>query len=96
VARPDQEQLAGRARLVSHLLTAHGGGIELLPSTKDDVVRVRFTGLCTTCPLKPLTTASIIRPAFVDMDGVSSVEVEGCRISAEAERRLLDAYAVEP
>jgi Fe-S cluster biogenesis protein NfuA len=87
--KPDPDGLEARVGLVSHLLAAHGGGIELIPSARDDVVRVRFNGLCRTCPMKPLTVARIVRPVLGDLEGVSSVEVEGCRISEEAERRLV-------
>jgi len=86
--KPDLDQIETRAQLVSHLLSAHGGGIEVVPSTREDTVRVRFTGLCTACQLRPLTAAQIIRPAFESLDGVSGVEIEGCRSSSAAEKRL--------
>jgi Fe-S cluster biogenesis protein NfuA len=73
-------------------LDAHAGGIELV-SVERGVVRLRFTGMCTGCPLRPVTTASTIRPALLELDGVTAVEVEGSRISAEAEARLAAAFA---
>ena len=56
-------------------------------------MRLRFTGMCTGCHLRPLTTASTIRPALLSLDGVTAVEIEGSRISAEAEARLAAAFA---
>ena len=73
-------------------LAAHAGGIELVEFDRG-VVRLRFTGMCTGCHLRPLTTASTIRPALLAVDGVTSVEIEGSRISAEAEARLAVAFA---
>jgi hypothetical protein len=40
-----------------------------------------------------LTTASTIRPALLELDEVAAVEIEGSRISAEAEARLAAAFA---
>jgi hypothetical protein len=49
--------------------------------------------MCTGCPLRPVTTASTIRPALLELDGVTAVEIEGSRISAEAEARIAAAFA---
>jgi Fe-S cluster biogenesis protein NfuA len=73
-------------------LDAHAGGVELV-AVQEGVVRLRFTGMCTGCPLRPVTTASTIRPALLELQGVTAVEIEGSRISAEAEARLAAAYA---
>lgn len=73
-------------------LDAHAGGVELV-AVEGSVVRLRFTGMCTGCPLRPVTTASTIRPALLELEGVTAVEVEGSRISAEAEARLAAAFA---
>ena len=73
-------------------LDAHAGGVELV-AVEDGVVRLRFTGMCTGCPLRPLTTASTIQPALLELEGVEVVEVEGARISAEAQARLAAAFA---
>ncbi len=84
----DFAEVEERARLVSHLLQAHGGGIDVRPSSKLDTVIVRFTGLCTACSLRPLTVANIITPAFDGIQGLRDVEVDGCRVSAAALERL--------
>ena len=85
---------AVRARLeeLRPVLAAHAGGVELVEVDRG-VVRLRFTGMCTGCHLRPLTTASTLRPALLELDEVTSVEVEGSRISAEAEARLAAAFA---
>ena len=72
-------------------LNAHAGGIELV-EVKDGTVRLRFTGMCTGCHLRPLTTGSTIRPALLEVAGVNAVEIEGSHISAEAEARLAAAF----
>lgn len=73
------------------VLDAHAGGIELV-EVSGGTVRLRFTGMCTGCHLRPLTTASTIRPALLGLEGVEAVEIEGSRISAEAEARLAAAF----
>jgi Fe-S cluster biogenesis protein NfuA len=73
------------------VLDAHAGGIELV-EVSGSTVRLRFTGMCTGCQLRPLTTASTIRPALLELAGVAAVEIEGSRISAEAEARLAAAF----
>jgi Fe-S cluster biogenesis protein NfuA len=73
------------------VLAAHAGGIELV-EVDGGTVRLRFTGMCTGCHLRPLTTASTIRPALLELAGVEAVEIEGSRISAEAEARLAAAF----
>jgi len=74
------------------VLGAHAGGIELVELV-GGVARVRYTGMCTGCPLRPVTTASTVRPALLGVEGVDELEVEGSRISAEAEARLAAAFA---
>jgi Fe-S cluster biogenesis protein NfuA len=81
---PDPREVAAHADAVSHLLRAHGGGIEVIAGDRPDVLRVRFTGLCTNCCLRPLTVATIVKPVLEDIDGVTDIEVEGIRISSEA------------
>lgn len=80
-----------RLEALRPVLDAHAGGVELV-EVRDGVVRLRFTGMCTGCHLRPLTTASTIRPALLELDEVRAVEIEGSRISAEAEARLAAAF----
>jgi len=84
--------IEARLEALRPVLDAHAGGVELV-EVRDGVVRLRFTGMCTGCHLRPLTTASTIRPALLALDGVNDVEIEGSRISAEAEARLAAALA---
>jgi Fe-S cluster biogenesis protein NfuA len=70
------------------LLRTHAGSIDLLDLSPDGVVRVRLTGLCTACPLKPVTVTGTVRPALMSVDGVEAVEAEGACLSEEAEARL--------
>jgi Fe-S cluster biogenesis protein NfuA len=79
-----------RTRELSRLLTMHAGGVELDQFGDDGQVRVRFTGMCTGCPFRPVTMATTVRPALLALDGVTGVEAAGLRISEEAERRLAD------
>ncbi len=59
------------------LRIAHGGGLEeVRPGL------VRFTGMCTACPTRPLCFEHSIRPLLGDVD------VVGMRISDEAKERL--------
>jgi Fe-S cluster biogenesis protein NfuA len=84
-----------RVEEVSAILHAHAGGIQLDRIDDDGRVHVNFTGACTGCPYRPVTMETTIRPALLQLGGVTSVEATGSRISAEAERRLaedLDAW----
>jgi Fe-S cluster biogenesis protein NfuA len=75
------------------LLRAHAGGLELRDVDHAGHVVVRYTGMCAGCPWKPLTTEATVRPALMATDGVTAVEVEGSRISDEAQRRIAAAFA---
>lgn len=81
-----------RIRLLNRMLAAHAGGIELL-GFGDGVARIAYTGMCTGCPIKPLTTAATVRPALLALPEVETVEVAGGRISEQAEQRLAAALA---
>ena len=80
---------------LQHVLAAHAGGIEVVELTSDGTARLRFTGMCTGCIYRPMTTAATIRPFVLEADDVSAVEIEGSRISEEAEARLAEALAQE-
>jgi Fe-S cluster biogenesis protein NfuA len=88
---PLPDAVALRIDELGVVLGAHAGGVELVEIV-GGIARVRYTGMCTGCPLRPLTTASTVRPAMLELDGIESVEVEGSRISAEAESRLVAAF----
>jgi Fe-S cluster biogenesis protein NfuA len=88
----DLDAVQERLAELAPVLGAHAGGTELV-DVDGGVVRLRFTGMCRGCHLRPLTTASTIRPALLALAGVTAVEVEGSRISVEAEARLAAALA---
>ncbi len=80
--------LEHRVELVSRFLRGHAGGIELDHAGDDGEVRVTFTGMCTGCLFRPVTMATTIRPALLQIEGVKRVEATGARVSAEAEQRM--------
>ena len=84
--------LDDRIALINGMLAAHAGGIELL-GFADGVARIAYTGMCTGCPIKPLTTAATVRPALLDLPDVETVEVAGGRISEQAAARVAAALA---
>jgi Fe-S cluster biogenesis protein NfuA len=81
-----------RIALINEMLAAHAGGIELLGLT-GGVARIAYTGMCTGCPIKPLTTAATVAPALRALPEVHTVEVAGGRISEQAEARVAAALA---
>jgi Fe-S cluster biogenesis protein NfuA len=89
--RMDEAAVAHRVSEVSRLLGAHAGGIELEQLDEEGRVRIRFTGMCTGCLFRPVTMATTIRPALLEVDGVRGVEATGVRISEHAARRLAEA-----
>lgn len=82
-----RERAQVRADLVSRMLSAHGGGVEVDSCDDGSHLRLRFNGLCTACPMRPMTLARIVTPAFSDLDGVT-VEIAGVRLSGRAQERL--------
>jgi Fe-S cluster biogenesis protein NfuA len=85
--------LEQRLEDLQRILAAHAGGIELVELTSAGTARLRYTGMCTGCMYRPLTTAATVRPFVLAADEVSAVEIEGSRISQEAEARLAEALA---
>lgn len=79
--------VARRVRTLGEILQAHAGGLELVYD-HDHEVTVRFTGMCTGCPLRSVTFSGLVKPALMALDAVDSVSAEGVRLSAEAEARL--------
>jgi Fe-S cluster biogenesis protein NfuA len=91
----DLDELRLQMRVVSHFLSAHGGSIEIESIGEDGVVHVRFEGLCTSCALRPLSLETLVRPALLEVAGVTGVEAAGLRISAKAGARLAAISAAE-
>ena len=92
----DRGAIEAGVREVGARLAAHAGGLELAGIADDGTVTVRYTGMCTGCPYRPLTTAWTVRPALLAFEGVTAVRTEGSRISEEAEARLAAALAGSP
>ena len=80
--------IADRVAALSAALGAHAGGLELRSASEDGAVTVRFTGMCTGCPLRPVSFNGLVKPLLMAVEGVQEVHAEGGRISAEAEARL--------
>jgi len=84
----DRAALRERIDAVCALMRAHAGAIELVEVSERGVVRVRFTGMCAGCQLRPLTMRGTIAPALESLPGVTAVHADGARISEEAAQRL--------
>lgn len=89
----DRQMLARRIDSINRLIRSHAGGIELDGVDDTGEVRVRYTGMCTGCDFRPVTTAGTVEPALRDVPGVSRVEVIGSRASADALQRIEVAVA---
>lgn len=87
-ASVDLAALRERVDAVCRLMRAHAGAIELVEVSAAGVVRLRFTGMCAGCQLRPLTMRGTIVPALSSLPGVSAVHADGARISEEAAQRL--------
>ena len=85
---PTRSAIEARLTLLASALDAHAGGVELRDLSTDGVVSLRFTGMCTGCPLRPVTLNGVVKPALMTIDGVNAVQAEGGRLSREAEERL--------
>jgi Fe-S cluster biogenesis protein NfuA len=82
-----EREVSERLEEFRPLISSHAGGLELVEVTSTGTVRLRFTGMCTGCLYRPVTIGGL-KPALLGVAGVTAVETEGSRISAEAEERL--------
>lgn len=73
-----------RVAALDRMLRSHAGGLALDGVDARGVVRVRFTGMCVGCELKPVTAATVIAPALAALEGVHGVEIAGGRVSEHA------------
>jgi Fe-S cluster biogenesis protein NfuA len=90
-AQPSAENVERAIAELNLALRTHGGAVECT-GFDSATVRLRMAGLCAGCLFKPVTTAATIRPFIAERLGMN-VEVEGARVSAEAEERLARAFA---
>jgi Fe-S cluster biogenesis protein NfuA len=82
------ETLHARLAEIERYTSTHAGGVRLKDVSDDGHVRLEFTGMCTGCPFRAVTMAATIRPALLEIEGVTRVEAIGSRISEQAEERL--------
>jgi Fe-S cluster biogenesis protein NfuA len=92
----DTEALNERLSQVNRYIAMHAGGVEVERTTGDGHVVVRFTGMCTGCLYREATMATTVRPALLQINGVTGVEAIGARVSAQAAARLTQAHAGLP
>lgn len=77
-----------RVQALDRMLRSHAGGLELQSVDERGVVRVRFTGMCVGCELRPVTAARVVEPALRALEGVTAVEISGGRVSEHAQAAL--------
>lgn len=77
-----------RVQALDSMLRSHGGGLALQSVDERGVVRVRFTGMCVGCALRPVTAARVVEPALRALEGVTAVEIAGGRVSEHAQAAL--------
>jgi Fe-S cluster biogenesis protein NfuA len=66
------EEVLGKVRPA---LQAHGGDVELVEITEDNIVRVRLQGACRGCPMSQMTMTMGVEAALKDeIPEVNSVE----------------------
>lgn len=92
----DREALAQRVDLLNRYIGMHAGGLEVEHASAAGDVVVKFTGMCTGCLYREATMAATVRPALLEVEGVSSVQAMGGRVSAQAASRLARAHANAP
>lgn len=83
VTEVDRDGLKRQLDGLERKLAWHAGGVDLVGVTADGVVELRFTGMCTGCPLRPMTMEATIRPALMRVDGVREVTATGARLPEE-------------
>jgi Fe-S cluster biogenesis protein NfuA len=84
----DRPALEARVALVSRFISQHAGGVEIASVGQRGDVHLQFTGMCMGCPYRPVTMAATVRPALMEIDGVTEVHAVGSRVSEHAERRM--------
>ncbi len=84
----DRARLDRRVESLNTLIQSHAGGLQVVGLAADGCVTVRYTGMCAGCDYRPLTTAGTVKPALLDVQGVTRVRVLGARVSDEATRSI--------
>ncbi|WP_336213182.1 NifU family protein [Nonomuraea sp. LPB2021202275-12-8] len=73
---------------LSRVLRAHGGSLTLLEHDDRGRVRLRFAGMCGSCPAKATCLEATVRPALLAVEGVTEVSADGTRLDPAARARL--------
>jgi Fe-S cluster biogenesis protein NfuA len=81
---------------VNRRLAAHAGGVRLEGVSNAGVLRLRFTGMCAGCLIKPLTMSTVVEPALERVEGVTGIEMPGARVSPAAAARLARVRGCPP
>lgn len=87
---PDQEAVERRITSLNRMMYAHRGGVDLHAVHEDGTIVVQYRGMCTGCAYRPICSETAVRPALVELAGVSSVDVRGSRVNEENRRALVD------
>jgi len=62
-------------RDIAPILESHGGGCEFLELTPDNIVKVRLTGVCSSCPGARASIKGIVEETLKEkVDGIKGVE----------------------
>jgi Fe-S cluster biogenesis protein NfuA len=75
-------------RRVRPAIRGHAGDIRLVDISDQGEIAVEFSGACQACPLRPVTFATAVQPAFSGIAGVAGVRCESVRMSPHAMRRM--------
>jgi len=85
---PAPAALEGAIARVNRTLATHAGAVELDSVSAEGSVRMRFTGMCAGCLLRPVTLERIVAPELRRVAGVTTVAAPGARVSPQALERL--------
>jgi Fe-S cluster biogenesis protein NfuA len=86
--RIDTVRLERRIASINLLMDSHAGRVDLVGVSPDGTVSLRYSGMCTGCEYRPVTTAGTVEPALLDLPGVTRVRIIGAQVSAEALDRI--------
>lgn len=84
----NEKQLSRRIDSLNMLIRSHAGGLKIEKVLEDGEVVVRYTGMCTGCDYRSVTTAGTVEPALLDVPGVTRVRVVGAQVSDMAALRI--------
>jgi len=88
ITRDEAEAILDRH--VRPAIRGHAGDIRLVDIGGQGEITVEFSGACEACPLRPVTFATAVQPAFRGIAGVAGVRCESVRVSPHAMRRMAD------